>query len=147
MFPVQGRQPAHNSQEASLIINYRPTEPTVLYHVTRKKFLPRIRREGLKPHVPGKVFGYSNPNMTNGKRVVWLTADSTQWKHDKHHRKSWRDPDAAMLAVIVSWNDERLLHYLSWRDPKKKYQLTCPNNFLGWFVYFGTIKRQYIIFP
>ena len=121
--------------------------PTVLYHVTRKKFLPRIRREGLKPHVPGKVFGICDPDMTKGKRVVWLTADPVQWKHDRHHRKSWRDPDAKLLAVFVSWGDERLRHYLSWRDPKKKDDTDCTNNRLGWLVYFGTIRPGPIIFP
>jgi hypothetical protein len=123
--------------------------PTVLYHVTRKRFLPRIRREGLKPHVPGKVCGVCDPDATKGKRVVWLTADPTQWKHDKHHRKSWRDPDEHLLPVIVSWNDERLHHYLSWRVPKRKELLpeTCPNNQLGWFVYFGKIPPSQIMFP
>jgi len=129
-----------------VLLAYRPT-PTVLYHVTRKKFLPRIRREGLKPHVPGKVFGVCDPNMTKGKRVVWLTADPTQWKHDKHHRKSWRDPDAHLLPVIVHWGDERLRHYLSWRDPKGEELLCGENDHIGWFVYFGTIRRRQIIFP
>jgi len=87
--------------------------PTALYHVTLRKFLPSIRREGLKPHVPGKVWGLCDPDMSRGKRVVWLTADPTQWRHDKHHRKSWRNPDAHLLPVIVRWNDERLHHYLS----------------------------------
>ena len=123
--------------------------PTVLYHVTPKRFLPRIRREGLKPHVPGKVWGVCDPSATGGKRVVWLTADPTQWKHDKHHQKSWRDPGAHLLRVVVNWDDERLHHYLSWRAPKKKELMveTCPNNMLGWFVYFGTIRPDYIMFP
>jgi hypothetical protein len=121
--------------------------PTVLYHVTLKKFLPRIRREGLKPHVPGAVHGKSDPSMTGGKRVVWLTANPVQWRHDRHHLKRWRRPDAVLLTVIVSWNDKRLHHYLSWHDPKKKYWLTSANNFMGWFVYFGTIKQDHIIFP
>jgi len=122
---------------------------TALYHVTLKKFLPRIRREGLKPHVPGRLWGASDPSATTGKRVVWLTADPTQWKHDKHHRKTWRDPDARLLRVVVRWDDERLLHYLSWRDPKKKEldPWTCSNNIFGWFVYFGTIRPGQIIFP
>jgi hypothetical protein len=51
--------------------------PTYLYHCTLKELLPRIRREGLKPHVPGKVWGVSDPSATNGQRVVWLTADPT----------------------------------------------------------------------
>jgi hypothetical protein len=129
-----------------LLSNYHPT---VLYHVTRKRFLPRIRREGLKPHVPGKVWGACDASAARGKRVVWLTADPTQWKHDKHHRKSWRDPDAKLLRVVVSWDDERLHHYLSWRAPKKKELLveTCPNNMLGWFVYFGKIPPRQIMFP
>ena len=122
--------------------------PTFLYHSTPKKFLPRIRREGLKPHVPGKVWGKSDPSSTRGKRVVWLTADPTQWKHDKHHRRSWRNPDNVLLSVMVSWQDERLVHYLSWSDPKKKILIeTCPNNELGWFVYLGRIPPNLILFP
>jgi hypothetical protein len=123
--------------------------PTVLYHCTQKKFLPRIRREGLKPHTPGKVWGATDPSATKGKRVVWLTADPTRWKHDRHHRKSWRDPDAVLLPVVVGWDDKRLHHYLSWRAPKKKELLveTCPNNMLGWFVCFGKIPPSQIMFP
>jgi hypothetical protein len=121
--------------------------PTVLYHVTRKKFLPRIRRGGLKPHVPGKVWGVCDPDVTKGKRVVWLTANPIQFKHDKHHQKSWRDPDGRLLRVVVNWDDERLRHYVSWRDPKKKEHWGSQNNPLGWFVYFGTIPPGQIIFP
>jgi hypothetical protein len=123
--------------------------PTYLYHSTPKTFLPRIRREGLKPHVPGKVWGATDPSASKGKRVVWLTADPTQWKHDKHHRKSWRKPDTVLLPVVVSWHDERLSHFLSWRDPKKKelQPWSCPNNELGWFVYFGKIPPTQILFP
>jgi hypothetical protein len=121
--------------------------PTVLYHVTSKQLLPRIRREGLKPHVPSRVWGICDPDMTKGKRVVWLTANPVQWRHDKHHLKSWRDPDARLLTALVSWGDERLCHYLSWRDPKKKDNTYCSNNRLGWFVYFGTIRPELIMFP
>jgi hypothetical protein len=49
--------------------------------------------------------------------------------------------------VVVNWDDERLHHYLSWRAPKKKELMACPNNMLGWFVYFGTIRPDYILFP
>ncbi len=73
--------------------------PMVLYHSTRKKFLPRIRREGLKPHLPGEVWGKCDPSMTRGKPVVWLTADPTQWRHDKHPRKDWRNPDNVLLTI------------------------------------------------
>ena len=119
----------------------------VLYHVTRN-YLPRIRREGLKPQVPGKVFGICDPDVTKGKRVVWLTADPTEWKHDKHHRKSFRDPDASLLTVAVSWKDECLRHYLSWRDPTKtEYFNSNSNNVPAWFVYFGTIPPERIVFP
>jgi hypothetical protein len=122
--------------------------PTALFHVTPKKFLRRIRREGLKPHIPGKVWGVTDPDVTHGKRVVWLTADPTQWKHDKHHRKSWRDPDATLLPVIVDWQDERLHHWVSWRDPQKEFRhWSCNNNVLGWFVYFGRIRPDQIMFP
>jgi hypothetical protein len=122
--------------------------PTFLYHCTRKELLPRIRREGLKPHVPGKVRGASDPSATDGKRVVWLTADPTTWKHHKHHLKSWRDPDAVLLPVQVGWNDKRLHHFMSWRDPKKQESFTSnPNNVAAWFVYFGTIKPRSILFP
>jgi hypothetical protein len=121
--------------------------PTYLYHVTLKELLPRIRREGLKPHVPGKVWGASDPSATDGQRVVWLTADPTTWKHHKHHRKSWRDPNAVLLPVLVSWRDKRLHHYLSWRDPKRKEYFTPnPNNVPAWFVYFGTISPKSICF-
>jgi len=128
-----------------MLVGYHPT---VLYHVTKKRLLPRIRREGLKPHVPGKVWGASDPSATRGKRVVWLTADPTEWRHDQHHLKSKRDPDAISLMVLVSWKDERLRHYLSWRDPKKKEHFTGnPNNVPAWFVYFGTIPPKRIEFP
>ena len=81
-----------------MLVGYHPT---VLYHVTKKRLLPRIRREGLKPHVPGKVWGASDPSATRGKRVVWLTADPTEWRHDQHHLKSKRDPDAISLMDIL----------------------------------------------
>jgi hypothetical protein len=76
-------------------------QPMVLYHCTPKKFLPRIRREGLKPHVPGAVHGVCDPSMTWGKEVVWLTADPMQWKHAKHPRKSWRNPDSCSPFKLI----------------------------------------------
>jgi hypothetical protein len=121
--------------------------PPVVYHVTLKKFLPSIRRDGLKPHVPGKVWGVCTPDTTNGKRVVWLTADPTEWRHDKHREKTWRNADARLLTVMVSWSDKRLRHYLSWKDPNKKEFLNSNQgqSVLAWFVYLGTIKPEQII--
>jgi hypothetical protein len=43
-----------------MLIGYQ----TALYHVTPKRLLPHIRREGLKPHVPGKLWGASDPSAT-----------------------------------------------------------------------------------
>jgi hypothetical protein len=121
--------------------------PLVLYHVTFKKFLSSIRRDGLKPHVPGKVWGVCAPDMTNGKRVVWLTADPTEWTHDKHREKTWRKPDTRLLTVNVNWKDKRLRHYLSWIDPNKKQFANSSQgqSVLAWFVYVGTIKPEQII--
>jgi len=72
------------------------TVPMVLYHQTSKDRLAKIRREGLKPHRPGDVWGVCDPAvwgvcdpaMTRGKRVVWLTADRHTWNHDRHRSKN-----------------------------------------------------------
>jgi hypothetical protein len=121
--------------------------PPLLYHVTRKRFLPSIRREGLKPHIPGKVWGVCSPDLTNGKRVVWLTADPTEWRHDKHREKSWRDPEARLLTVMVPWTDKRLQHYLSWIDANKKHfhNSNQGQNIFAWFTYLGRIISEQIV--
>jgi hypothetical protein len=123
-------------------------EPMVLYHVTRKDRVAQIRREGLKPHLPGKVWGICDPVMTRGKPVVWLTADKHTWRHVKHPNKAWREPDAVLLTILINWSAPKLQHYLSWFDPRKKLPwLDCPNNTAAWFVYFGTISPKQIMLP
>jgi hypothetical protein len=94
--------------------------PMVLYHCTVKSRLPQIRRRGLKPYVLGRVWGACDPVVTRNKPVVWLTADPTTWKHDRHPKKAWRDPEKVLLPVLVNWGDPDLLHYMSWIDPRKK---------------------------
>jgi hypothetical protein len=71
----------------------------VLYHQTPKDRVAKIRREGLKPHVPGKVWGICDPAMTGGKPVVWLTADQHTFHHAKHPDKKMRKPDAVLLTI------------------------------------------------
>jgi hypothetical protein len=120
--------------------------PMVLYHQTRKDRLAKIRRQGLKPHVPGKVWGVADPTITRGKPVVWLTADRNTWRHAKHRRKSFRDPDAVLLTILIDWSAPKLQHYMSWIDPRKKVGWwDSKNNPAAWFVYFGTIRPAQII--
>jgi hypothetical protein len=121
--------------------------PMVLYHQTRKDRLAKIRRQGLKPHVPGEAWGVDKPVATKGKPVVWLTADPTTWRHARHHNKAKRD-DGVLVTVIVNWQDPKLRHYISWRDPRKKWTF-CenPNNPVAWFVYFGRIPPAAIVIP
>jgi hypothetical protein len=122
------------------------TTSTPIYHVTLKDRVAKIRSQGLKPHVPGKVWGLCDPSATRGKPVVWLTADPHQWRHPNHPDKSFRQPDAVLLTIVISWNAPRLKHYLSWFDPRKKGDwFYCHNNPAAWFVYFGTIKPAQII--
>jgi hypothetical protein len=122
----------------------RPPALMVLYHVTRKDRVAKIRRQGLKPHVPGKVWGVCDPAATRGTPVVWLTANPLDWKHDRHPNKAFRDPNAVMLTILIGWQT-RLHHYLTWLDPHKKSDWVSQNNLLPWFVYFGTIKPAQII--
>jgi hypothetical protein len=122
-------------------------EPMVLYHVTLRDRVAKIRRQGLKPHVPGKVWGIADPAMTKGKPVVWLTADPHTFHHHKHPLKACRKSDAVLLTILISWKAPKLLHYMSWFDRrKKKHWLQCQNNPAGWFVYFGRIPPSQIIF-
>ena len=145
--------PGANGRDSNRVLP--ATHASALFHLSPDRALPCHAQEilaahstrGLKPHVPGKVWGVCHPDVTQGKRVVWLTANPIQFKHDKHHQKSWRDPDGRLLRVVVNWDDERLRHYVSWRDPKKKEHWGSQNNPLGWFVYFGTIRPGQIIFP
>src|SRR5262249_27728561 len=119
--------------------------PMVLYHATLRSRLAQIRRKGLKPHVPGKVWGVCDPAMTRNKPVVWLTADPTTWKHARHPHKAERDPNTVLLTVLIDWSAPKLWHYMSWFDPgKKKHWLHCQNNPAAWFVYFGTISPKQI---
>jgi hypothetical protein len=127
---------------ARLFTNYNPM---VLYHSTPKDRLAKIRREGLKPHVPGKVWGVCDPSMTKGKRVVWLTADPHEWKHDRHPNKKWRCHDTRLLTIVISWRAKKLRHYLSWVDPDKREAHSCQNNLAAWYVHFGKINRNMII--
>jgi hypothetical protein len=46
--------------------------PMLLYHVTPKDRVAKIRSQGLKPHVPGKVWGLCDPAATRGKPIVCL---------------------------------------------------------------------------
>jgi hypothetical protein len=119
--------------------------PMVLYHVTPRSRLAQIRRRGLKPHVPGKVWGLCDPSTTRNKPVVWLTADPTTWKHDRHPKKAWRDPEKVLLPVIVNWGDSDLRHYMSWIDPRKKDFWNHQNKPAAWFVYFGRISPKQIM--
>jgi hypothetical protein len=77
----------------------------VLYHTTVRSRVPQIRRKGLKPHVPGKVWGRADPAMTRNKPVVWLTADPATWPHAKHPNKAFRDPDKVLLRIQIWWNN------------------------------------------
>ncbi|MGB3744180.1 MAG: hypothetical protein WBD11_06565 [Xanthobacteraceae bacterium] len=125
---------------------FRRISPMVLYHVTVRDRVARIRREGLKPRVPGKVWGKCDPSVTRGKPVVWLTADPASWRHAKHHNKSLRNPDGVMLTILINWTAPKLKHYLSWLDPhKKEHLLDHRNNPAAWFVYFGRIYPGQII--
>ena len=117
----------------------------VLHHVTPKDRLAKIRREGLKPHVPGEVWGVCPPSVTKGRRVVWLTADAHEWRHDRHPNKKYRKNGARLLTVAVNWQDKNLHHYLSWADPKKRETFNGQQNLPAWFVYFGTIKPRGIV--
>jgi hypothetical protein len=119
--------------------------PTMLYHVTRKDRVPKIRRQGLRPHVPGKVWGVCDPEATRGKPVVWLTANPHQWRHHKHRDRALRDPDCVMLTIMIDWSAPKLRHYLSWIDPRKNQQMAGPNNPMAWFVYFGAINPAQIV--
>ncbi len=122
--------------------------PMVLYHETPKDRVAKIRRQGLKPHVPGKVWGVCDPRVTRKKSVVWLTADPTTWCHNRHPNKAKPDPDRVLLTVIVNWQDPKLRHYISWRDPRKKMDwFENKNNPAAWFVYFGRIPPNAIIIP
>jgi hypothetical protein len=117
--------------------------PMVLYHVTPRSRLAQIRRRGLKPHVPGKVWGVCNPSTTRNKPVVWLTADPTTWHHSRHPNKALRNPNQVLLTVMINWSAPKLRHYMSWFDPhKKKHWLFCKNNLAAWFVYFDTDPAQ-----
>ena len=127
-----------------VVLNLLPP-PMVLFHSTPKKFLPRIRREGLKPHVPGDVWGLCDPRMTHGKPVVWLTADPRDFNHSKHPQKDSRNPDVVLLVVGIDWTSPELKHYLSWRDPRKRDPVRCNNNMPAWFVHFGRIKPSQIL--
>jgi hypothetical protein len=120
--------------------------PMVLYHVTVKDRVAKIRREGLRPHVPGKVWGVCDPSITRGKRVVWLTADRHTWHHAKHPNKSRRNPEGVLLTIMIPWNAPKLKHYMSWRDPRKKEPWTeHVNNPAAWFVHFGRVPPGMII--
>jgi hypothetical protein len=121
-------------------------KPMVLYHQTHRKFLSRIRREGLKPHTPGKVWGAASPKMTWGKKVVWLTADRATWRHSKHPQKDMRNPDTVLLTILIDWSAPKLKHYLSWRFPTKRCGLVDgKNNPAAWFVHFGRIPPAMIV--
>jgi hypothetical protein len=122
--------------------------PMVLYHQTQKDRVAKIRKQGLKPHVPGKVWGVADPSLTNGKPVVWLTADPMTWRHDRHPNKAMRDPKQVLLVVRINWSNPKLRHYMSWRDPNKKepgaFWYEHKDNPAAWFVYFGRIKPDQI---
>ena len=129
------------------MLTFSSARPMVLYHATVKSRLAQIRRKGLKPHVPGKVWGKCDPAMTRNKPVVWLTADPTTWGHASHPNKAFRDRDQVLLTILINWCEPKLRHYMSWFDPRKKknkYWLHCPNNPAAWFVYFGTISPKQI---
>ena len=77
---------------------------------------------------------------------MWLTADPTTWRHPKHHNKKKRDPKFVLLTIMINWGAPQLRHYMEWFDPRKKKQwLHHQNNPAAWFVYFGTIKPEWIV--
>jgi hypothetical protein len=119
----------------------------VLYHATPRSRLAQIRRKGLKPHVPGRVWGVCDAAMTRGKPVVWLTADPTTWRHAKHPNKKKRNPDQILLTVMIDWSAPKLRHYMSWFDPRKKkdWFFVCKDNPAAWFVYFGALPPGRIV--
>jgi hypothetical protein len=121
--------------------------PSVLYHSTQKSRLAQIRRQGLRPYVPGKVWGVADPAMTRGKPVIWLRADRNTWHHSKHPNKKLRNPDQILLTVLIDWSAPKLKHYMSWFDPSKKkdWFLVSKNNPAAWFVYFGKIPPAWIV--
>jgi len=53
-----------------------------------------------------------------------------------------------LLTVIVNWQDPKLRHYMSWRDPRKKLEWTeNKNNPAAWFIYLGRVPPNAIIIP
>jgi hypothetical protein len=131
----------------------------ILYHVTKREFLPSIRERGLVPHVPGVVWDDSDPNvaaLTGGKPVVWLTADKTEWRHDAHATN--KNPATRLLTVRLEYS-KRLVRYAPWlhklnpqyyQDMQISYAQNVadglpPQNVEAWHVYFGTIRPDRII--
>jgi hypothetical protein len=120
--------------------------PMVLYHVAHKNRLAKIRREGLKPHRPGDVWGSASPEMTRGRSCVWLTADSREWRHDRHPDRKFRNPKTRLLTVAIGWDSKKLHHYLSWFDPDKHGEaFLYRQNVPAWFVHFGKIAPEAVI--
>jgi hypothetical protein len=74
----------------------------ILYHFTRKKFLPSITERGLVPNV-----GNGATHLTLGIPVVWLTADGNtlRWL-------DWFHEDSCRLTVQPK--KKRLVHWQTW---------------------------------
>lgn len=87
----------------------------ILYHVTKREFLPGIRERGLVPHVPGVVWNGGDSDVatiTGGKSVVWLTADKSEWRHDAHVKD--QNSETRLLTVRLEPNSKRLVRYAPW---------------------------------
>lgn len=136
----------------------------ILYHTTRIKNLASIAREGLWPHVPGVVWDGGEPavaRLTHGRPVVWLTADGSEWRHDRHEERISCAPDTRRLSVRLEPNNKRLMAYWPWLQKHDLPAAACVNrwraeaqlglserpdqNVPAWFVYFGTIPPDKIV--
>jgi len=128
-----------------------------LSHDANHKLAKHCARS-LRPHVPGVVWGDSPDvaRITDGKPVVRLTADGSEWQHDKHELSRSVIAGVRRLTVKLEANTKRLVAWWPWRqkcDPqfwnawlmRAKLGPFPDQNVEAWYAHLGTIPPSRII--
>jgi hypothetical protein len=127
----------------------------ILYHFTKPKFLPAIRKQGIVPRAaPHTADNWDAAEgehlarrMTPGRPVVWLTTIPDEWI-------------GVRLDVRLEPNSSRLKQWAPWARRHGMMDLDrvaldamlregngrdMTKDILQWFLYFGTIAPTRII--